>query len=73
MQCNKVWAILLARNTKTSHRTKYIDTRCHFVRKYIEDNVVVIVFVKSEDNQTDPYTKNMGVESFKMNAEVYQD
>ena len=71
--CNNVGAIFLAHNIKTSHRSKHIDTSYHFVRKYIEDNVVKTVFVKSADNQADPYTKNMGVESFKKNAEVYQD
>ena len=71
--CNNVGAIFIARHTKTSHRTKHIDTRYHFVRKYIEDNVVKIVFVKSADNQADPYTKNVGVESFNINTEVYQE
>ena len=73
IQCNNIGAIFLAHNTKTSHMTKHIDTCYHFVCKNVEDNVVKIVFVKSTDNQADPYTMNVGVESFKRNAKKYQE
>ena len=56
-----------------SHRTKQFDTRYHFVQEYVEDDVVKIVFIKSVDNQAYPYTKNVGVEISKRNAEVYQE
>ena len=68
-----VGAIFLAHNTKTSHMTKHIDAHYPCVREYVEDNVVKIIFVKSADNQADPYTKNVRVENFKRNAEVYQE
>ena len=71
--CDNVGAILLAHKTKTSHRTKHIDTHYHFVCKYIEDNVLKIVFVKSAENQADPYTKNMGEEILKKNTDMYQE
>ena len=71
--CNNIRAIFLAHNTKTSHRTKHIDTRYHFVREYVEDKVLKIVFVKSAENQADPYTKNVGGKSFMKNADVYQE
>ena len=73
VRCNNIGAIFLAHNTKTSHRTKHIDTRYHFVREYVEDNVLKIVFVKSAENQADPFTKNVGEESFAKNADVYQE
>ena len=73
VRCDNIGAIFLAHNTKTSHRTKHIDTCYHFVREYVEDNVLKIVFVKSADNQADPFTKNVGEEGFKKNADVYQE
>ena len=73
VQCDYIGAIFIDHNTKNSHRKKHIDTHYHFVSKYVEDNVVKLIFVKSADNQADPYTKNVGVESFKRNAEVYQE
>ena len=39
-------------------RTKHIDARYHFVREYVEDGVLKILYVKSEENMADPYTKN---------------
>ena len=73
VRCDNIGAIFLAHNTKTSHRTKHINMRYHFVHEYVKDNVLKIVFVKSAENQADPYTKNVGAESFKRNSDMYQD
>ena len=62
----------LAHNTKTRHRTKHIDTRFYFVREYVEDSILKILFVKSAKNQADTFTKNVGEESFNKNAGKYQ-
>ena len=50
--------IFLANNSSLGQRTKHIQTRHHFVREYIEDGVLKIVYVKSEDNEADILTKN---------------
>jgi hypothetical protein len=34
-------------------QTKYIDIWTHFVREFIEDGVLKVIFVKSEDNAAD--------------------
>ena len=39
--------------------------RHHFVREVIEDGIVKIVFVRSEENDSDLFTKNL-------NGELYQ-
>ena len=51
-------AIHLVNNRKTGNRTKHIDITHHFIREYIEDGVVEIVFVRSEENDSDVFTKN---------------
>ena len=33
--------------------------RYHFIREYIEDGIVKIVFVKSKENDADIFTKNV--------------
>ena len=47
-------------NSKSSSgkRTKHIDMRTHFVREYIEDDILKLVFIRSEDNDSDIFTKN---------------
>ena len=59
VQCDNVGAMYLANNNE-SRRTKHIDMKYHFVRDYVENGVVEIVFVRSIDNKADPFTKNVG-------------
>lgn len=55
-------AIYLANNYSTGQRTKHIDIRAHFVRELIVDGVLKIIFVKTEDNDADIFTKNTSEE-----------
>ena len=59
---DNIGAIYLAKNATTSKRTKHVDIRCHFVREYIEDGIIKIIFVKSADNDSDVMTKNLNKE-----------
>ena len=40
-------------------KSRHIDIRYHFIREYVDQGIVKIVFVKSEDNKADPFTKNL--------------
>ncbi|KAL7535063.1 hypothetical protein ACHAXR_008476, partial [Thalassiosira sp. AJA248-18] len=42
--------IFMAHNITTSSRTKHIDCRLRYVNEYVEDGIIKIVFVRSEDN-----------------------
>ena len=53
---DNVGAIYLSKKNG-GKRTKHIDIRFHFIREYIQDNIVKIIFIKSEDNIVDVYTK----------------
>ena len=55
-------AIFLANNNVSGTRTKHIDIKMHFVRYYIEDGIIQIEFIKSEDNKSDMCTKNVKAE-----------
>ena len=58
IKCDNVGAIYLSNNYTTSQRTKHIDIRCHFVREFIEDNILKVLFVPSAENDADILTKN---------------
>ena len=45
--------------------TKHIDTRYHWIREFIEDNIVNVKYVKSEDNISDICTKNLPAKLFE--------
>jgi hypothetical protein len=55
-------AIYLANNYTTGQRTKHIDIRAHFVRELIVDGVLKIIFVRTDDNDADIFTKNTSEE-----------
>ena len=64
-------AIYLANNQTTGVRTKHVDVRYHFVREFIEDGVVKIVYVKTDENCADMFTKNLSQKQFHYHATKY--
>ena len=64
-------AIFKGNNAKQSVRTKHIDVKYHFIKEHIVDGVVEIVFVPSEENDSDIFTKNVGKETYKKHADKF--
>ena len=56
---DNVGAIFMAKNVSTSTQTKHVDVRYHFIREFIEDGFIKIVFVRTADNKADIFTKNV--------------
>ena len=52
-------AIFLANNEIAGQRSKHIDTWYHFTRDLIAKGMVVVVYVNSDDNLADLFTKNL--------------
>ena len=40
-------------------KSRHIDIRYHFIREFVEEGLVKIVFVKRGDNKADVFTKNL--------------
>jgi hypothetical protein len=59
VRVNNIGAIFMSENVSTTSRTRHVDVRYHYVREYVEDGFVKIVFVRSEDNLADEFTKNV--------------
>jgi intein-encoded DNA endonuclease-like protein len=55
---DNVGVIWLANNRTTSERTKHVQIRENFVREFLEDGKISIIFVRSKDNDSDIFTKN---------------
>ena len=66
-------AIYLAGGNSSTQRTKHVDIRYHFVREYIEDGIVKVKFVRSEDNDSDVFTKNLSGELLDKHAEKFME
>jgi hypothetical protein len=63
-----VGAIYLANNYRNSQRTKHLDTRRHFVREWVEDDILKIIFTPTLHNTADNFTKNTTEEIFQTHA-----
>jgi hypothetical protein len=68
---NNVGAIFMAENASATSRTCHVDARYHFVREYVEDGIIKIIFVRSGLNRADGFTKNTSGEVYEKHKETY--
>jgi hypothetical protein len=59
VRVDNVGAIFMAENVTTTGRTKHVDIRYHYVREFVEDGFVKIIFVRTAENYADQFTKNV--------------
>jgi hypothetical protein len=57
VRVDNVGAIFMAKNVTTSTRTRHV--RYHFVREFVEDGFIKIIFVRTTENTADIFTKNV--------------
>ena len=62
VRVDNVGAIFIGSNVAVSQRSKHIDIRYHFVREFVHDGFIKIVFVKTAHNDADIFTKNLSGE-----------
>ena len=59
VRMDNVGAMYIATNPSTNTRTRHIDIRYHFVREHVENGVIQIIFVRTDENTADIFTKNV--------------
>jgi hypothetical protein len=64
MKTDNIGVIFMSENTSTGFRTWHVDTRYHFVRKFIEDGFIKIEFVRSVEIDSDLFKKNFNQEFY---------
>ena len=65
VNCDNEKAIFVANNAKMTARTKHIDIKYHLIREFIVDGTVKIVFVTSENNNSDVFKKNVNKPTYE--------
>ena len=73
VKVDNVGAIFMSENVTATARSRHIDARFHFIREYIENNEVKIVFVRTKENKADVFTKNTKSEDFKSVMDYMMD
>ncbi len=59
VRVDNVGVIFMTENVLTNSQSKRVDVRYHFVREFVEEGFVKIIFVRSEHNTSDGFTKNV--------------
>ena len=62
VRVDNVGAIFMSKNITTTGRTKHVDVRFKYVNEYVEEGIVKIVFVRSNENDSDIFTKKLGTD-----------
>ena len=68
---DNIGAIFMGENASATGRTRHIDTRYHFVREMVVDEIIKIIFVRSEQNQADGFTKNVNSDLYEKHKTNY--
>jgi hypothetical protein len=71
VKVDNVGAIFMAENVTATKLTRHVDARYHYVREFIEEGFIKIIFVKSDDNKADGFTKNLKTELYEKHTESY--
>ena len=64
LHCDSQSAILLAKNRVFHAKTKHIEVKYHFIREMLEDKLMKLVKVHTDDNPADLLTKGLPPERF---------
>ena len=64
--CDNMSAIALSKNHVFHKQSKHIDTRYHYIRELVNDEIISVQFCRSEDQFADIFTKPLGNELFKI-------
>ena len=61
---DNVGAKFIAENSVNNKRTKHIDVRFHYIRQYVQRKLTQLVYVPTQYNLADMFTKALGPEKF---------
>ena len=64
LHCDSQSAIMLAKNPVFHAKTKHIAVKYHFIRDVLEDKLMELMKVHTDDNPTDLVTKGLASERF---------
>jgi hypothetical protein len=71
VKTDNIGAIFMSENALIGFRTWHVDTRYHFVREFIEDGFIKIEFVRSAENDSDLFTKNINQELYEKHTKKF--
>jgi hypothetical protein len=64
-------AMFMSQNSSSGVRTRHVNTRYRFVQENLDDRIIKIEFIKSIDNQSDIFTKNVTQEIYERHVKMF--
>ena len=55
--CNNTSAINLSKNPVQHSKSKHIEIRCHFIRDLVEEKIMCLEFINTDNQKADIFTK----------------
>ena len=71
VKTDNIGAMFMAQNSSSGVRTRHVDTRYHYIRENVEDGIIKIEFVKSMENDSDIFTKNVTQEIYEKHVKNF--
>jgi hypothetical protein len=71
VKTDSIGVIFMSENALTGFCTWHMDTRYHFVQGFIEDDFIKIKFVRSVENDSDLFTKNINQELYEKHTKKF--
>jgi len=59
-----VGAIFIAENVTMSQHTKHIDICYHYIREFVKDGFIKIIFVRTRENTADVFRRNTSGDTY---------
>jgi len=59
VRIDNIAAKFMAETASASSRTKHIDVKYHYVREFVEQGFIKIIYIATEENISDMFTKNI--------------
>ena len=73
IRVDNVGAIFMAENITASKRTKHVDVGTKYITYHVENGFIKIKFVKSEENLSDGFTKNVTGDTYERHLKSFVD
>ena len=71
VKTDNIGAMFMAQNASSGVRTRHVDTRYHFVRENLEDGIIKIEFLKSAENDSNIFTKNVSQDVYERHVKKF--
>ena len=69
VRVDNLGAIFMSDNISVSQRIKHVDVRFRFVQQYVMEGFIKVIFVKTDENDADLFTKNLSGDKYSKHSD----